>query len=100
MPNMEELLNQNSVEITRDRTKELMISKIYLGYEYGQMELSKETSRQFVFAITGGKFSGYYRLKKGFYARLADIPTIVQGIENIFENRPNFETFYTGIHPR
>ena len=75
MPNMEELLNQISVEITRDRTKELMISKIDLDYAYGQMKLSKETSRQCVFAITGGKFSGYYRFKKGFYG-LADIPTI------------------------
>ena len=32
MPNMEELLNQISVEITRDRTKDLMISKIDLDY--------------------------------------------------------------------
>ena len=32
MPNMEELLNQISVEITGDRTKELMISKIDLDY--------------------------------------------------------------------
>ena len=77
MPNMEELLNQISVEITRDRTKELMMSKIDLDYAYGQMKLSKETSRQCVFAITGGKFSGYYRFKKGFYG-LADIPTIFQ----------------------
>ena len=77
MPNMEELLNQISVEITRDRTKELNISKIDLDYAYGQMKLSKETSRQCVFAITGGKFSGYYRFKKGFYG-LADIPTIFQ----------------------
>ena len=44
------------------------------------MMLSKETSRQCVFAITGGNFSGYYRFKKGFYG-LADIPTIFQ--ENI-----------------
>ena len=35
MPNMEELLNQVSVEITRDRTKELMMSKIDLDYGYG-----------------------------------------------------------------
>ena len=77
MPNMEELLNQISVEITRDRTKELNISKIDLDYAYGQMKLSKETRRQCVFAITGGKFSGYYRFKKGFYG-LADIPTIFQ----------------------
>ena len=77
MPNMEELINQILVEITRDRTKELMISKIYLDYAYGQMKLSKETSRQCVFAITGRKFGGYYRLKKGFNG-LADIPTIFQ----------------------
>ena len=54
MPNMEELLNQISVEITKDRTKKLMISKIDLDYAYGQMMLSEETSRQCVFAITGG----------------------------------------------
>ena len=38
------------------------------------MKLSKETSRQCVFAITGGNFSGYYRFKKLFYG-LADLPT-------------------------
>ena len=59
MPNMEELLNQISVEITKDRTKELRISKIDLEYAYGQMMLSEETSRQCVFAITGRNFSGY-----------------------------------------
>ena len=73
MPNMEDLLNQISIEITRDRTKELMMSRIDLDYAFGQIKLSKETSRQCVFAITGGKFSGYYQFKKGFYG-LADIP--------------------------
>ena len=77
MPNMEDLLNQISVEITRDRTAQLFLSKIDLDYAYGQMKLSEETSRQCVFAITGGNFSGYYRFKKGFYG-LADIPTIFQ----------------------
>ena len=77
MPNMEELLNQISVEITRDQTSQLFMSKIDLDYAYGQMKLSEETSRQCVFALTGGNFSGYYRFKKGFYG-LADIPTIFQ----------------------
>ena len=77
MPNMEELLNQISIEITCDRTLQLFISKIDLDYAYGQMKLSEETSRQCVFAITGANFSGYYRFKKGFYG-LADIPTIFQ----------------------
>ena len=76
MPSMEELLNQISVDITRERTVQLM-SKIDLDYAYGQMKLSEETSRQCVFALTGGNFSGYYRFKKGFYG-LADIPTIFQ----------------------
>ena len=35
MPNMEELLNQISVEITRDRTLQLFMSKIDLDYAYG-----------------------------------------------------------------
>ena len=42
------------------------------------MKLSKQTSRQCVFAITGAKFSGCYQYKKGFYG-LADIPTLFQG---------------------
>ena len=54
MPNMEEQLNQISVEITQDRTKELMISKNDLDYAYGQMKLWIETSRQGVFALIGG----------------------------------------------
>ena len=54
-----------------------MISKIDIDYAYGQMMLSEETSRQCVFAITGGNFSGYSRFKKWFYG-LADIPTLFQ----------------------
>ena len=77
MQNMEELLNQISVEITRDRTVQLFLSKIDLDYAYGQMKLSEEKSRQCVFALTGGNLSGYYRFIKGFYG-LADIPTIFQ----------------------
>ena len=42
MPNMEELLNQISVEITRDRKLQLFISTIDLDYAYGQMKLSEK----------------------------------------------------------
>ena len=51
MPIMEELLNQISVEITRDRTGQLFTSKIDLDNAYEQTKLSEETSRQCVFAI-------------------------------------------------
>ena len=89
MPIMEELLNQISLEITRNRTKELSISKIDLDYTYGRKKLSNETSRQCVFGLIGGKVSGYYRFKKGFYG-LADIPTI-------FKKKLNFRIFHTGL---
>ena len=69
MANMEELLNQMSVEITRDRTAQLFISKMDLDYAYGQMKISKGTSRQCVFAITVAKFSGYFQFKKGLRNR-------------------------------
>ena len=60
MPNMEELLNQIKSRWKLQETEQkLRISKIDLNYAYGQMKLSKETSRQCVFAITGGNFSGY-----------------------------------------
>ena len=77
IPNMKELLNQVLVEITRDRTVQLFISKNDLYYAYGQMKLSDETNRQSVFALTGGNFSGYYRFKKTFYGH-ADVPTMFQ----------------------
>ena len=77
MPNMEELLNQSSVESTRDRTVQLFISKICLDYAFGQMKLSEETSRQCEFALIGRIFNGYYRFRKWFYGH-ANIPTIFQ----------------------
>ena len=74
---MEEFLNQKLLEITGDGTAQLFIEKIDLDYAYGQKKLSKQTSRQCVFAIAGAKFSGYYQFRKVFYG-LADIPTIFQ----------------------
>ena len=60
MSNMEELLNQVSAKITRDRTAQLFISKINLDYAYGQMQISEETSRRYV-------------IKKDILRRLLDV---------------------------
>ena len=75
MPTMEELLNQISVEITRNQTVLLLISKIDQENRYGQMKIPDEKSQQCVFAIIGGTFSGYHRFKKGFYG-LVGLPTV------------------------
>ena len=82
MLNMEELLNQISGKITRDRTVQLFISKIDMDYAYGQRKLSKETSQKWVFAPTGG-FCAYYRFKIEVYG-LADVSTLFQGKSRLY----------------
>ena len=77
MPNMDELLNQISAELSKNDTDPIWISVIDLDYAYGQMKLAPDTSKHCNFAITGEKINGYYRFRKGFYGP-ADIPTIFQ----------------------
>ena len=77
MPNMEELLNQISAELSKNDHDPIWISVIDLDYAYGQMKLAPETSEHCNFAMTGEIINGYYRFLKGFYGP-ADIPTISQ----------------------
>ena len=77
MPNMDELLYQNSSELSENKLDRIWISVIDLDYAHGQMKLSAETTKHCNFAVTGEKINGYYQFLKGFYGP-ADIPTIVQ----------------------
>ena len=77
MPNMDELLNQISAQLSKNDTDPTWISVIDLDYAYGKMKLAPDTSKHCNFAITGEKINGYYRFRKGFYGP-ADIPTIFQ----------------------
>ena len=77
MPNMEEILNQISAELSKKDRDSIWISVIDLDYAYGPMKLATETSKHCKFAITGEKMNAYYRFLKGFYGP-ADIPTIFQ----------------------
>ena len=53
MPKMEELLNEMLVENARAWTVHLFIQNIDLDYAYGQLKLSKQSSQQCVFTLTG-----------------------------------------------
>ena len=75
MPNLEELLNQISAELSRNNHDPIWISVIYLDYAYGQMKLEPETSKHCNFAVIGENMNGYYRFLKGFYGP-AVMPTI------------------------
>ena len=73
MPNMEELLNQISAELSKNNHDPIWIAVIDLDYAYGQMKLAPEASKHCNFAMTGKKMNGYYR----FFGP-ADIPTSFQ----------------------
>ena len=66
MPNMEELINKISAEITKS-SGEIWMSTNDLDYAYGQAKLSKEAAKHCLFSKIGGDFTGHYRFKKGFY---------------------------------
>ena len=76
-PNMEELFNQISAELSKNDHDPIWISMIDLDYAYGQMKLAPETSKHCIFAMTDEQINGYYQFLKGFYGP-ADIPTIFQ----------------------
>ena len=75
MPNLEELLGQVSLSITKDETLPLYISTIDLEFAFGQIKLHPETGKHFNIAIIGGDVTGYCQFKKGFYG-ISDMPTI------------------------
>ena len=77
VPNMQELLNQISAELSKNNHDPIWISVIDLDYAHGQMRLAPETSKHCNFALTGERINGYYRFLKGFYGP-GDIPTIFQ----------------------
>ena len=77
MPNIEELLNQISAELSRNDHDPIWMSVIDLDHAYGQMKLAPETSKHCNFTVYGEKMNGYYRLLKGFYGP-ADLPTFHQ----------------------
>ena len=74
MPNMEELLNQISAELSKNDHDPIWISVIDLEYAYGQIKLARETSKHCNFAMTGEKINGYYRFLKGFYGHTNHFP--------------------------
>ena len=92
MPNMEELLNQISAELSRNDHDPIWISVIDLDYAYGQMKLAPEISKLCNFAVTGENMNEYYRFLKGFYGP-ADIPSIFPR-----KNRQNTRTPDTRRH--
>ncbi len=61
MPNLDELKDRISIEITRDPNSDLWITTIDPKYSFGQVKLAKNTAKRCVIAIVGGKATGNYQ---------------------------------------
>ncbi len=77
MPNLDDLKDRISIKITTDPKTDLWITTIDLKYAFGQVKLAKNTAKNCVIAIVGGKATGHYRFERGFYG-LADMPVVFQ----------------------
>ena len=73
MPNMGELLNQILVEITRDRTLQLFISKNDLDYAYGQRNYPRKRAGNVYLQLPEQKLADIIDLKKGFTDSLTSL---------------------------
>ncbi len=65
------------MKISGNRKAQLHISPIDLDYAFGQISLHRDTAKHCVAAIVGGKATGHYRFRKGFYW-LADMSVVIQ----------------------
>ena len=66
-------------------------------YAYGQVSLEQKTSEQCNFSPVGGKSTGFYRFKNGFYG-LTSMPAEFQKvIDNLLKKFPQANAFIDDI---
>ena len=97
MPNLDDLLNTLAETITSEDGEKVWFTSVDLKYAFGQVKLNPELAKHCNFAIIGGKASGIYRFKTGFYG-LSVMPTEFQRImEDILINISNVFVFIDDI---
>ena len=69
MPNIDELLNQISAELSKNDTDPIWMSVVDLDYAYGQMKLAPETSKHCNFATKGRRLTDSTDSEMDFTAR-------------------------------
>ena len=67
MPNIEELMDTVGQTISEKKQGDIYFTTMDLTYAYGQLPLNAETSIQCNFSLIGGRSTGTYRFKTGFY---------------------------------
>ena len=93
MPNIDKLVDGISQIIAERKAGNSYFTKLDFTYAYGQVSLEKETSEQCNFSLIGGKSTGTYRFKNGFYG-LTSMPAEFQKvIDNLLKEFPQANAF-------
>ena len=78
MPIFDELLdNVGQIIAVAKEGEDVWFTKLDHNYAFSQLPLSEETMKHCNFSIVGGRATGNYRFKTGFYG-LTDMPTEFQ----------------------
>ena len=77
MPYIEKLMDIVGQTISERKQADVFFSTMDLIYAYGQLPLSETSSKHCNFSLVGGRYTGSYRFKTGFYV-LATMPAKFQ----------------------
>ena len=97
MPNIDELIEGVSQIIAEKKSGNVCFTTLDFTYAYGQVALEQKTSEQCNFSLVGGKSTGTYRFKNGFYG-LTSMPAEFQKvIDNLLKEFPQANAFIDDI---
>ena len=86
MPNIEEVVVTIGQLISEKKQGEVYFTTMDLTYAYGQLSLSEETSVHCNFSLVGGRSTGTYRFRTGFYG-LTSMPAELQRVMDSILNK-------------
>ena len=97
MPNIDELVDGVSQIIAEKKSGNVYFTTLDFTYAYGQVALEQKTSEQCNFSLVGGKSTGTYCFKNGFYG-LTSMPAEFQKvIDNLIKEFPQANAFIDDI---
>ena len=88
MPNIEELMDTVGQTISERKQGDVYFSTMDLTYAYGQLPLGPKTSVQCNFSLVGGKSTGTYRFRTGFYGLKTMPPEFQRVMDTILSEFP------------
>ena len=98
MPNIEELVDTIGQLISEKKQGEVYFTTMDLTYAYGQLPLSEETSVHCNFSLVGGRSTGTYRFRTGFFYGLTSMPAEFQRVmDSILNEFPQANAFIDDI---